>query len=251
MPEVIVLGTAASVPNAEHDTVGLALRGPGWALAIDCGGSPLYKLARRGVDLDHIRAVLLTHRHADHLYGLPMLIQGLWLGQRPDPLPVYGPAETLDVASWLLEAFGLADRPDMFDISWRPVALGEGEWVLDVEGIRITASSMRHGDVATLAYRFENVAAGRSIVYSADTEPCPALVRLARGADYLIHEATGDHPGHSTPAQAAEVAAEAGVSLLVLIHYPVRRVDLDAWQAAAKAFTGPVILAQEGDTFAF
>lgn len=29
MPELIVLGTAASVPDAEHDTLALALRGPG------------------------------------------------------------------------------------------------------------------------------------------------------------------------------------------------------------------------------
>ena len=79
MPELLVLGTAASVPNADHDTVGLALRGRDWAVLVDCGGSPLYKLSRMGVDLDHIRAVVLTHRHADHIYGLPMLVQGLWL----------------------------------------------------------------------------------------------------------------------------------------------------------------------------
>jgi ribonuclease Z len=249
LPELIVLGTAASVPDAEHDTIGLALRGPGWVVLVDCGGSPLHKLARMGVDLDQVRAVVLTHCHADHLYGLPMLVQGLWLSGRPNPLPIYGPAETLDVASRLLEAFSLANRAGMFEVEWHPVPVQEGVPVLEVEGVRITASPVIHGSTETLALRFENRRDGGAIVYSSDTEPCPALVRLAKGAEYLIHEATGDYAGHSTPAQAAEVAAEAGVSLLVLIHYPVRRVDLRAWQSAAKSFSGPVILAQEGDTF--
>ena len=110
MPELVVLGSAASVPDADHDTVSLLLRGPGWAVPVDCGGSPLHKLARLGVERDHIRAVVLTHRHADHLYGLPILVQGLWLGGREASLPIYGPAETLDVAQELLDLFTLAER---------------------------------------------------------------------------------------------------------------------------------------------
>ncbi len=249
MPELIVLGTAASVPDAEHDTVGLALRGPDWAVLIDCGGSPLHKLARVGVDMEAIRAIVLTHRHADHLYGLPMLVQGLWLSGREAPLPVYGPAETLDVAHTLLELFDMAERPDMFSLQWHPLLPREGRLVMEVGGVRISAAPVHHGQVETLAYRFENTATGRAIVYSADTEPCAALVRLALGADLLIHEATGEHTGHSSPAQAAEVAREAGVTRLALIHYPVRGVNLEAWRLAAAGFPGPVLLARDGDVY--
>jgi ribonuclease Z len=249
MPELVVLGTAASVPDAEHDTVGLALRGPDWAVQIDCGGSPLHKLARAGVDMDHIRAVVLTHRHADHLYGLPMLVQGLWLNGRQEPLPIYGPGQTLDVAYRILNAFKLAEREDMFHIEWHPVAMHEGESVVRVEDIQITATPVIHGPNDTCALRFENIYSKRAIVYSADTEPCPALIRLAAGAEYLIHEATGEFASHSSPAQAAEVAREAGVTFLILIHYPVRRINLDHWRSKAVAFSGPVILAQDGDTY--
>ena len=115
--------------------------------------------------------------------------------------------------------------------------------------MRITAAPAIHGSVQTLALRFENTATGRAIVYSADTEPCEAVVQLAAGADLLIHEATGDHPGHSSPADAAQVAREAGVSRLALIHYPVVGVDLDRWRAGAAGFPGPVSLAQDGDVY--
>jgi ribonuclease Z len=251
MPELIVLGTAASVPDAEHDTVGLALRGPGWAVPVDCGGSPLYKLARAGVEREWIQALVLTHRHADHLYGLPMLVQGLWLGGRRNPLPVYGPEETLEVAQEILRIIRLTEMEDMFTLEWHPVPLREGRQVPvpGIEPVRITATPVLHGDVSTVALRFENEATGRSIVYSADTEPCPALARLAAGADILIHEATGEERGHSSPRQAAEIAREAGVTQLVLIHYPIYGVDLEAWRAEAARFHGRVTLAHDGDVY--
>jgi ribonuclease Z len=249
MPELVVLGTAASVPDAEHDTIGLVLRGSDWSVLIDCGGSPLYKLARAGVEMDRIRALILTHHHADHVYGLPMLVQGLWLSKRRAPLPIYGPGQALDTAHRLLEAFHLAGRDDMFPLEWHPIALSEGETVIRVGGVQIRATPVCHGRAETVALRFDDVYTGRSAVYSADTEPCPALIRLAAGADHLLHEATGEVDGHSSPAQAASVAQKAGVTFLVLIHYPVRRIDLDYWRSQAASFPGPVILAQDGDSY--
>jgi ribonuclease Z len=249
MAELLVLGTAASVPDADHDTVGLALCGRDWAVLVDCGGSPLYKLARMGVDLDHIRAVVLTHRHADHIYGLPMLVQGLWLSGREVPLPIYGPAEALTIARKLLELLDLAWRPDMFALEWTPVPLRENRKVLAAEGVEIRSTPVNHRAAETLALCFRNLDTGRTIVYSADSEPCQTLVRLASGADLLIHEATGAQRGHSSPGQAAWVAREAGVAQLVLIHYPVLGVDLDAWRAAASEYGESVTLARDGDVF--
>ncbi len=249
MPEVIVLGTAASVPDAEHDTLALALRGPGWAILVDCGGSPLYKLARAGVSRDQVRAVILTHYHADHLYGLPILVQGLWLGGRQETLPIYGPQQALERARRLLELFELDERADMFSLEWHPVALREGHRVVEMEGVAISASPVDHAGNDTLALRFEDVDTGRAIVYSADTEPVQAVVALATSAELLIHEATGEDRGHSTPEQAAAVAREAGVARLALIHYPVPGTDLDAWLARAAGFGGDAFLAQDGDVY--
>lgn len=249
MAELIVLGTAASVPDAGHDTVGLLLRGPGWAVPIDCGGSPLHKLARLGVSMDQICAIVLTHRHADHVYGLPMLVQGLWLGGRDAPLPVYGPAETLEVARELLALFSLDARDDMFQLEWHPVPLREGAHVMDVGDVRITAAPATHGEVQTIALRFEDLVTGGSAVYSADTEPCEPVQRLASGVDLLIHEATGFQGGHSSPAQAADVASRAGVLQLVLIHYPVHGLDLERWHQSAAGFPGVVAMASDGAVY--
>lgn len=249
MAELIVLGTAASVPDGEHDTVSLALRAPQGTVLIDCGGSPLHKLARHGVDQAQLRAVILSHRHADHLYGLPILIQGLWLGGREAALPIYGPAQALERAQQLLEIFDLAEREGMFELEWHPVPLREGCHVLSLGSVQVISTPVVHGDNDTLALRFDDVDTGSALVYSADTEPCGNLIRLAAGADLLLHEATGDDAGHSSPREAAEVAREAGVGQLALIHYPVRGVDLERWRRRAAGFSGEVFLAKDGDVY--
>lgn len=71
---------------------------------------------------------------------------------------------------------------------------------------------------------------GRKVVYSGDTEPCQAIIDLARDADLLIHEATYAHAekelarraGHSTALEAAQIARQADVNQLVLTHFSPR-----------------------------
>jgi len=87
---------------------------------------------------------------------------------------------------------------------------------------------------------------GKSIAYSGDTEPAQSLVELARGVDLLLHEATGEGPGHSSPAQAGDVARQAGVGRLVLVHYPPQPDLFDIWlEQAQSSFDGPVELGRD------
>jgi ribonuclease Z len=71
---------------------------------------------------------------------------------------------------------------------------------------------------------------GRKLAISGDTMPCGSLRVAAYRADLLIHEATfteeererAAETGHSTAAQAAEMAKDAEVSMLALTHFSTR-----------------------------
>jgi ribonuclease Z len=48
--------------------------GPGGPLQIDVAGGTYGRLQRAGIDPQKLSGVLLTHSHADHIYGFPLLL---------------------------------------------------------------------------------------------------------------------------------------------------------------------------------
>jgi ribonuclease Z len=96
---------------------------------------------------------------------------------------------------------------------------------------------------------------GRSLVYTGDTRPHLAVIEASKDADLLIHEATfgGDElerakeTGHSTAAEAARVALEAGARRLVLTHISSRyNRDASELLAEARAVFPETVIARDG-----
>ncbi len=94
---------------------------------------------------------------------------------------------------------------------------------------------------------------GIKLVYSGDTGPSNIIQELAKGADVLIHEATADTTleqkaneyGHSTAKQAAEIARDAEVKMLILTHISPRYDSSDIVLADAKTVFDNVVVADD------
>jgi ribonuclease Z len=90
---------------------------------------------------------------------------------------------------------------------------------------------------------------GRRVVISGDTRPFQTTEVYAHAADVLVHEATflederdrARETGHSTAAQAAAIARDAGVRLLALTHLSTRYFPRDVRDEARAVFPATVV----------
>jgi phosphoribosyl 1,2-cyclic phosphodiesterase len=171
--------------------------------------------------------LFLTHFHWDHLQGLPFFSP---LFQPGNNIAVYSfpPAEQIceRLALQMSSPFFTVDFNDVgaartfHQIEKSPIQLGN---------LSLTAFPLNHPQGAC-GYRIES--RGASIVVATDVEHGhPELDKVLRqhaeGADILIYDAhytAADYLehqgwGHSTPTEAARVAADAGVKQLILFHH--------------------------------
>jgi ribonuclease Z len=242
MAKITFLGTANAVPDRDHQNTHFTIESGERIVLVDCPGNPVVRLGQANIDPLLITDLVLTHFHPDHVSGLPLLLMNLWLMGKKSHLSVYGLPEVLDKCKKMMALYNWEDWEEFFPLSFYEVPLKEGSLILESTDINIWSSPVHHRIPAIgLKASFH----GGSICYSGDTAPCDEVIRLARGTNLLIHEATGDEQGHSSPSDAGRIAQAAGVETLYLIHYPLNIDPLLLVQQAKDQFSGSVYNAED------
>lgn len=227
MAELAILGSSGWIPRDGRMTTSLALRLDADLVIFDAG-SGLGRLTaepfRRLLPApDREIHIFLTHLHFDHVIGLTFL-PVLW----PNPTIVHvlgseagGPGpEALD--RLLGGPFFPLAFEELLPVISREV-VQPGEWQFG--GVRIAARLQQHPG-RSLAYRV-----GDWFALLTDRAWDAGASDFVRGVGILVHEAwtsEQDDPGgvqaqtsgHSTAAQAARLARDAGVRELLLTHLP-------------------------------
>ncbi|MBM3470998.1 MAG: MBL fold metallo-hydrolase [Armatimonadetes bacterium] len=258
---LVVLGSSGAVQTAHRDNAALAFRMEESSVLVDCPGSVFLKLRKAGLDPMLLRAVVITHAHPDHIYGLPSLVHHLWMLARQEPLPLFAPEPEIGKLRGLLDVFDLGRRAEFLEM--HPLAAGATSPTGDAAGPfwehaggRLSALPSDHGPPA-FAIRWDTPAGAR-VVYSSDTRPVEAMASFGRDAALFVHEATfleseairAAEGGHSTAAQAARLAALAGARRLLLVHLDYR-ADAAQWVEEARSeFVGPVEVPDDGAIYA-
>lgn len=214
------------------------------AYVIDCGNGVARQLVFANVPLATLGNIFLTHQHSDHNADYGNLIWLAWTAGLKTRVDTWGPPPLEKMTKLFFEM-------NTYDIDTRignegrvplvPLVhvheLTEGGPVMSDQNVKVTATLVDHPPVVpAFAYRFDT--ADRSIVISGDTAPSENLVKLAKGADVLVHSVlyvpavdrlvarVPNAPAlkasiiaHQTSVEdAGRVAQSAGVKTLVLSH---------------------------------
>ncbi|HEX3628864.1 MAG TPA: ribonuclease Z [Candidatus Dormibacteraeota bacterium] len=191
--EITFLGTGAAFSPDAYNASILIDR----TILLDAGAPLTVHLPKAGVSLDDPRAVLLSHFHADHTFGLAGLMLGRVLhNETTPPLRIFGPVGT---TAYLQQLLDLAWGEDMRRLSWDRLQLRidelNGGDRFEVDGSPATAFKMRHTSrLNCLGYTIERD--GSRLGYTGDAEMSDQLEALVASSDHVISEMTyGEHPG--------------------------------------------------------
>lgn len=228
MLNVTFLGTAGSLPTPERNPSAVLVNREGDMILFDCGEGTQRQMMRARTGMMRLTHIFLTHLHADHILGIPGLMETMAFQGREDPITIVGPIHT----SRLLDCF---KSICYFSRGFRvqAIELEPGD-VIEMKGCQVKAFSTQHS-VPSLGYcleenlrpgRFNREAAislgippgplfgrlqhgqsieidgriiepsmvmgparpGRKVVYTGDTRPCRSVELASKGADLLIHD---------------------------------------------------------------
>lgn len=176
---------------------------------IDTAPELRLQLVREGVD--SLDAVVFTHEHADHIFGLDD-VRVFCMRQRR-PMPLHGPAATL-VAIRRAFAYAFSEGPATG--GGRPqLELSEIDGQFEAGGVPFEAIPVWHGEMPVNAYRVGDLA----YVTDVNRIESEALARL-RGLDVLVLDALRErpHPTHFSVAEALEVVEQLRPARTYLTH---------------------------------
>jgi len=274
MTEVYLAGTGVPTPNAQRMGSCVVVVVDGEPILFDCGRGAATQLVKLGLDPWRVENVFLTHHHYDHTIGLPDLLLGSWQMGRDTPLRVFGPAGTKHFVESIFETFRIDIQSRLKKRDGRegtrsllealPMEIDEGT-VSETPDWTVRAVRVVHLENA-LGFRIDTK--DRSIVFSGDTRPCPALVELAEDADVLVHEvffspemeATGAPFGrrkefvnpqwgervrHTKPHEVGVIATQARVKKLVLTHMWSNQDEDRLRELVAANYDGEIVIGRD------
>jgi ribonuclease BN (tRNA processing enzyme) len=273
---LILLGTGGGPrPRKENVSASQVIVVNDQLYVIDCGDGVARQLVSAGLSLPKLRHVFITHHHSDHNADYGNLLLLSWASGLRTRVDTWGPPPLDKITRLFFEM-------NAFDIDTRiadegrvplvplvhPHEMSQGGLVMRDENVRVTCALVDHPPVVpAFAYRFDT--ADRSIVISGDTNRSENLIKLAQGADVLVHEALyvpaverlvarvpnaatlKKHiiDSHTAVEDCGRVATAAGVKTLVLSHLVPAddpSVTEQTWLDAVRPhFKGQIIVARD------
>jgi ribonuclease Z len=253
---VVITGSGSSWPDPDRSSASQVIEVGQEPLLFDCGPGTGMSLMKAGINPTAINRIFLTHLHMDHSLEVPSLIFQSYLMGKKGKFDLYGPTGTAKFCRLLLRqvypyALEVVRKIRKEGLEVTPHEASKG-LVCQTRNYRVFSAETKHG-IPCIAFRIES---GKgSVVIGGDTRPSKSLVRLAKGADLLIHECSfpdnmikfARTTRHSVASEVGEVANRAGVKKLVLTHlFPhCKGREREMARSVKNKFSGEVITSHD------
>ncbi|KAF5288455.1 hypothetical protein FQR65_LT02107 [Abscondita terminalis] len=251
-PKFLFLGTGSCIPNKTRNTSGILYQpSEGTNILLDCGEGTYGQLIRfYGPEttkevLCNLRAIFISHLHADHHIGLIGVLQGRHKALTEtnkvtaQKILLLAPRQIMTWLKFYDEYFeAIAHEFELVpndELIFDEQTLFEGTKVRLYYRLGMTeigTTPVRHCPNAFgVAFTSRD---GHKICYSGDTMPSENLINLGNRCDLLIHEATMEDEleveavakMHSTTSQAIEVGKNMNAKYIILTHFSQRYAKL-------------------------
>ena len=184
--QFMFLGTASGTPTKSRNVSGIALKKENrkeWFL-IDCGEGTQHQLLRTPYSLHHLSAILITHVHGDHCFGLPGLLASAALNGRKERLSIIAPE---NIQQLIMAVVKHCELYLSFELEFIDVSTMKTPWVSN--GIMIDPFTLSHR-TPSFAFRFTEQPAQKRLLHEKlkreGVAPGPTWGKLQRGEDVIL-----------------------------------------------------------------
>lgn len=291
------LGTGSAIPTKRRNHPAMLLRYKTENILVDCGEGTQRQFRKAGINPCKITRILITHWHGDHVFGLPGILQTLILNGYNRKLEIYGPRGTkawvrkyfdlvgrniekldvvikevkdgivFDAGEYFVEAkemdhdcpavgysFVVREKERLDREKLKKLKIPNSPLMGELAKGKVVEINGKKVDGKKLLYKEDT----RKIAFVMDTRYNENAVKLAKGADLLVCEATFSkeeseellgNRAHLSSVEAAKIGKKAKVKGLALVHLSQRyegipKVILEE----AKEVFGDVIIPEDLDS---
>ncbi|HSE41100.1 MAG TPA: ribonuclease Z [Acidobacteriota bacterium] len=185
-------------------------------MLVDCGYAVPHSIWKLHPEAEHLDAIYISHRHADHYFGLPSYLTRLAEDGRKRSIEIVCAQGMKDVILNMIDYGYEGILPKLgFEVLFHEVSWKEA---FEFHGARLEFAPSSH---PVLNYALSVNVNNRRYAYSGDGNFNPYTRVLYRGCNLLVHESywfDTESKSHASVIDVLAMAKEEGVKLLCLTH---------------------------------
>jgi ribonuclease BN (tRNA processing enzyme) len=220
-----ILGSSSGKASPNRFCTSILLESSETNILFDVGEGSTFSILRQGVEVNSIKHIFMSHMHADHISGFPLLVQTMYLEGRKDDLEVYLPSEAVAGMNQYMKMLYLFDEKMDFNINYHSIGF---QYLYNGPNLKVKAYPNRHLlgyqkliENLFLPMRMESFcfgieSYGKRIIFSGDIGSLDDLNVIVKGVDLLITESM-----HIELYKLFGFLKESGAKKVVLTHIPV------------------------------